>query len=1480
VLTVLSAVSWAEEAKEPAARESYVRKGTWQESMLASRARLARLMQDRQGEVELGPWHTTGPLTAESFDAAFFPEEGVDLLAVDENEEFLWTEGKDRPADDPDAALRDLLGEDEEDDLLAEADDKEDEAHWPDGKVHRLAGDEWVSTYLFRIVETEKPLRLTAGFGSSDGLAVWLNGTNLLSRDVVRTAAPNQDWVDLDLKPGENRLLLKIFNGSGQHEFFFSTEHGPAFRVWRQVARDFPLQANWMKRDLEGRHLSWFCDVGDVELTRSMIGRALERTDAGEVYLRREFAALARANTRPDDRRWLDLYVRACWSHEAPAMLAQLSRVLDEVGPLCAKGLSEEIRSLRKTETAHADPRWLGMCVKAHALLGRLRAVRTRMEQAHPQLASLSPRALRQSIRTFAMNYPPRYTGVENIVGQLGEHEKRLQQIELAVLQGDDGPMTQIPVIIEKLRPLAVPNATATGWPVYRGDNFRSGYSIESLPADLSRHWTYQARHAPRPAWSGRDTRMPFDRAYHTVIADGTLFFGSSADFKVYALDAATGAERWTFFTGGPVRFAPAVWKGRVFVVSDDGFFYCLATKDGSVRWKRRGGPNADLVLGNERMISRWPARGAPVIMDDKIYFAAGIWPSEGIYLYALDAATGRVLWVNDSSGGLVMEQPHGGNRARSGISAQGYLAADKDRVYVPTGRGVPAVFDRATGELLYFFLAANIKNGGSDLVLGDRVFFNGGRAFDSRTGSSARAVRGQPAGRTVVSPEGIASSGDGQIDAFQLTAAEQTDGKGGAVQLKSLATRTVPSAFGGTALIMAGQTLISAGKEATKETKSPDAKGAASGDKSPRPYGVSATDFSSGNPAWAGTVDGIPLGLAVADGRLYVSTNKGNIICYGATGAGSPKGIKSPTEDSPYTDNDRYAEAAEEIIRQTGIVEGYCLDLGCGDGALALALATRTKLHIVAIDRDPENVALARRKLDRAGLHGVRVSVHQGDPGKTPFSDYFANLVVSGRSVTDGPGVVPSGEMNRLMRPYGGVACFGKSGAMRKEVRGALGGAGEWTHQYANAASTLCSDDRLARGPLEMHWFHDFGFQVPNRHGRGPAPLFKRGILVIEGVHGLLAVDAYNGHRLWELPLEGILRAYDQEHLVGTAGTNSNICVAGDSVYLRTHDRCLRLSLTSGETQQEYQIPAEAGVAEGKPAVWGYIACVDGTLFGSTANRDYIVRPLHGGSDMRTLLSESSVLFALDVETGEQKWVYRARHSLRHNAIVIGGERVYLIDRPLVDQNRIDFKKRRGIKEESPAAAGPPPFLLCLDAATGRTRWQSSEGIYGTTLALSTQHEVLVMGYQYSQRSFQFPSEKGNRLTGLRASDGTRLWDAEGRYISRPLINGRKIFAQPHAYDLLTGKRDEDFVLTGRGPGGCGTISGSKHLLLYRSGPLGYTDLLRRQGSESYGGPRPGCWVNAIPAGGLVLMPDATDRCRCSYLIKSSYALGPRRER
>jgi outer membrane protein assembly factor BamB len=504
---------------------------------------------------------------------------------------------------------------------------------------------------------------------------------------------------------------------------------------------------------------------------------------------------------------------------------------------------------------------------------------------------------------------------------------------------------------------------------------------------------------------------------------------------------------------------------------------------------------------------------------------------------------------------------------------------------------------------------------------------------------------------------------------------------------------------------------------------------------------------------------------------------------------------------------------------------------------------------------------------------------VHQGDPAGTEYPDNFANLVVSGRSVVSGSTVVRAAEVKRLVRPYGGMSVIGKPGAMRVATRGALEDAGEWTHQYADAAGTICSDDTIVKGPLGMLWFTDFGFQMPSRHGRGPAPLFRNGVMVVEGVHGLIGVDAYNGRRIWEFPFRDILKWYDSEQLAGTAVTNSNMCIGGERVYLRTGRACHVIDLYTGKKLKEIPIPGGQGV-------WGFIAFEDDTLFGTRANEKHVVRQLYRNvSDMRTLLSESTELFALDPETGRQRWSYRARESIRHNAVVIGGGSVFLLDRPLEQQDR-----RRGKRE-----TGKEGTLLCLDAKTGRERWKADEDIYGTTLALSVRHSILLMSYNYSQRSFQLPSEKGTRMTGFRTGNGRRIWDIREPkpYVSRPVVNGKKVYAQPHTYDLMTGRKLTGFMTSSawrsdpalgirkpfaRQPGACGTISGGRNILLFRSGPLGYIDLLNNRGLQNYGPARPGCWINTIVAGGMVLMPDATDRCTCSYLIKGSIALQHRK--
>ncbi len=57
--------------------------------------------------------------------------------------------------------------------------------------------------------------------GSDDGARVWVNGQQVISKNVPRSARPGEDQVPVQLKAGWNQILLKITQGGGGWEFYF-----------------------------------------------------------------------------------------------------------------------------------------------------------------------------------------------------------------------------------------------------------------------------------------------------------------------------------------------------------------------------------------------------------------------------------------------------------------------------------------------------------------------------------------------------------------------------------------------------------------------------------------------------------------------------------------------------------------------------------------------------------------------------------------------------------------------------------------------------------------------------------------------------------------------------------------------------------------------------------------------------------------------------------------------------------------------------------------------------------------------------------------------------------------------------------------------------------------------------------------------------------------------------------------------------------
>lgn len=276
-------------------------------------------------------------------------------------------------------------------------------------------------------------------------------------------------------------------------------------------------------------------------------------------------------------------------------------------------------------------------------------------------------------------------------------------------------------------------------WPAYRHDVRRSGVTVQSLAVPLRQAWVYRPAQAPRPAWSPPHfimiNRLDFDAAPGLVIAGNRLVFGSSADDTVRALDARTGRELWRCTTGGPIRVAPQIADDRVYFGSDDGWIYCLDAATGKPAWTFNAAPSPDQIIGNDRLISRWPIRTGVLVDDDVAYAVAGMWATEGIYAYALDADTGNVIWCNDTAGfaGVdyntrlnradpehMVHGVHEGDYGTYGLTPQGPLAAGRDVLLVPNGYAKPAGLDRKTGRLLFSKPAAGV-GGDWMYVEGDR---------------------------------------------------------------------------------------------------------------------------------------------------------------------------------------------------------------------------------------------------------------------------------------------------------------------------------------------------------------------------------------------------------------------------------------------------------------------------------------------------------------------------------------------------------------------------------------------------------------------------------------------------------------------------------------------------------------------------------------------------------------------------------------
>jgi len=1093
----------------------------------------------------------------------------------------------------------------------------------------------------------------------------------------------------------------------------------------------------------------------------------------------------------------------------------------------------------------------------------------------------------------------------------------------------------------------------ADDWPTFRGDNSRSGATAENFPG-ASFAWRILPPNPPRRAWSeaeGRtieghaiQSRVRYDDAFQPVVAGQRVFFGSSSDHQVRCLDLQTGQTLWTFFTGGPVRLAPAVSGGRVYFGSDDGYAYCLDIRSGKTVWKKRAGPQSEWLIGRGEMISRWPVRTGILIDDGIAYFGAGIFPHEDVYLHALDAKTGRKVWNRDD----ISESDAG----RDDLSPQGYLLATAEHLFVPSGRSMPATFEKATGRLLHkktysWRSSAGGVVGGTRALLADGQLYSGGAhhllAIEQKTGNIGYGwFDGHD--MVVAGPHAYVATGTfiAKLDREKYAINSR--------QRRKLendiysATRSHRSAKTDEAKKKIAETISTARKELEKirsvgivwQTESQDdASMIVCGDRLivGGENQISGYDLKTGKQSLKLGVNGTVRGLIVANGHFLASTTTGEIMCFKGGPHQKIELASKPDFPDPYQDDEQTLlcrRFAEEVVTATKIGRGFALIVGSEDGRLAYELAQRTELKIYGIEPDAKKVAESRRKLAQAGIYGSRVTIHHADVDSIPYSNFFANLIVSQSYLMSG--TLPDTSADRILRhlkPLGGVAwlrpadpetspvssaaawlagsdlvenSIEQNPAGARLTRGALPGAADWSHQYGNVGNTAIIDDTRVKGDLGVLWFGDPGpGEMTNRHEGAVGPLSVNGRLIVQGEHTILAYDAYNGQFLWKHENPEALRTG-----VFQNQNPGNLAASSDRLFHFVKDECLELDAATGTVLATHRLP---GKYDDGTREWGYVAFSNGRLIGTATIREEAESRLRRRGRKTTDITDG--LFAIDVATGRHLWSYEGG-SITHHTIALSDNGVFFIDSTITSEER--ERILRDDKTELAALTGEARTIaedrmkkldartaVGLDAATGKRLWSrgvdvtdcSEIGIGGGKLTMMIQDGVLILcgananGHYWKQ--FIAGDFKRRRLVAVSAEDGYTLWKKDADYRHRPIIVGRRVIAEPWAFDLTSGEQlMKPHPLTGQDvpwsiirPGHhCGMLTGARNMLLFRSGYTGFYNLENDEGTRHFAGHRLGCWINAIPANGLVMIPEASAGCVCQFSIASTIVLEPRQAR
>ncbi|NQU52924.1 MAG: hypothetical protein HQ522_10345, partial [Bacteroidetes bacterium] len=241
----------------------------------------------------------------------------------------------------------------------------------------------------------------------------------------------------------------------------------------------------------------------------------------------------------------------------------------------------------------------------------------------------------------------------------------------------------------------------------------------------------------------------------------------------------------------------------------------------------------------------------------------------------------------------------------------------------------------------------------------------------------------------------------------------------------------------------------------------------------------------------------------------------------------------------------------------------------------------------------------------------------------------------------------------------------------------------------------------------------------------------------------------------------------------------------------------------------------------------------------------------------------------------GKELWTYK-NGVVFNNTITIGNDFIYFIE----SRNTkafADFDGRMQIDHFCESET----YIVKLNSKTGEKEWEKAYDFpFEQIMYLTFSENILLTTGSYNVKKnvhyglFAFDGDSGKEIW-TNTYKGQETGGSHGEQWQHPVIISGTIFNFPLSFDLKTGKRGPQII----SKSGCGGFSGSANNLFARKSNPTMFSLIpgERDGTPLTKVNRPGCWINIIPASGLISVPESSSGCTCDYPIQTSFVFIPK---